>query len=54
MRKEVNYILALISLGAGIVVYAHATFATKQDVKSLIKMVERIDERVYNIHQVLK
>lgn len=44
MRDEVKYAFYLIALGAGLVAYAHANFASKST-------VERMDERIYEIHK---
>ena len=49
MKQEMRYALALIGLGAGLVAYAHTTFATKGEVDSVSKMVYRIDKRVYEL-----
>ena len=42
MNKAIIDAIILISLGAGLVVYAHANFATKST-------VEKLDDRVYDI-----
>jgi bacteriorhodopsin len=45
MKKEdLKWAFYLIALGASLVAYAHATFATKST-------VERMDERIYEIWQ---
>lgn len=45
MRAEaiVTFAISMIVLGAGLVAYAHANFASKT-------VVERMDERIYEIH----
>jgi hypothetical protein len=42
MKAEIKYALYLIFLGASLVVYAHANFATKST-------VEKMDDRIYEI-----
>jgi len=54
MKSEIQYVLYLIGLGASLVVYAHTTFATKEEVKTIHEMLSTIDSRVYDIHKALK
>jgi hypothetical protein len=42
MRDEVKYIVGMIVLGASLVAYAHANFASKST-------VETMDARIYEI-----
>ena len=42
MKDDLKYALYLIGVGMTVVVYAHATFATKST-------VEKMDERIYEI-----
>jgi hypothetical protein len=58
MKEEIKYALYILTLGAGLVVYAHATFATKDLVKSenvgvkefireaVIKRLDRIEDKL--------
>lgn len=51
MKKEIQYVLTLVGLGASLVAYAHVTFATKSEVEVLHTIIEKIDQRVYDIHK---
>lgn len=42
MNRAIMDAIALIIVGAGLVVYAHANFATKS-------VVEKLDDRIYQI-----
>lgn len=42
MRNEIKYAVYMIALGASLVVYAHANFASKST-------VEEMDKRIYEI-----
>lgn len=42
MNRAIMDTIALLAVGAGLVVYAHANFATKST-------VEKLDDRVYQI-----
>ena len=42
MKDEIKYAIYMIVLGASLVVYAHANFASKST-------VEKMDERIYEI-----
>ena len=42
MRDEIRYAVYMIALGASLVVYAHANFASKST-------VEKMDDRIYDI-----
>jgi hypothetical protein len=42
IQNAIIFAVAMISLGAGLVVYAHANFASKST-------VEKLDDRIYQI-----
>jgi len=44
-------VIQAIVLGAGLLAYAHANFATKTEVETMLETVNRIDERVYKLAQ---
>ena len=58
MKEEIKYALYIITLGAGLVAYAHAMFATKDLVTSenvgvklfiqeaVVKRLDRIENRI--------
>lgn len=50
MRQEIRQILYFIGLGASLVIYAHATFSTKYEVRTIRDILKTIDNRVYDIH----
>lgn len=54
MRKEIQFVLTIMGLGASLVVYAHATFATKETVGSIREILVKIDERVFDIYKHYK
>lgn len=54
MKNEIKYAIYLIGLGMGLVFYAHATFTTKEETRDVKEIVIRIDQRVYEMHSVIK
>lgn len=50
IRSEIKYGLYIIALGISLTVYAHQNFATKEEVKDLKQVLNKIDQRVYDIH----
>lgn len=54
MKTEIKYALYLIGLGMSLLMYAHAEFSTKKEVDSLKTVVDRIDQRVYDIHKAIR
>ena len=50
MRKEIKYFIYCFLLGAGLVIYATSTYATKEEVKTLNDTINKIDRRVYDLH----
>jgi tetrahydromethanopterin S-methyltransferase subunit E len=44
-------IIQAIVIGAGLLAYAHANFATKTELEKMYETVSRIDERVYKLAQ---
>ena len=53
MKEQIKYAIYLICLGASLVVYAHATFATKDRVKTLHEDVREIRQDVKFIRERL-
>jgi hypothetical protein len=53
MKQDVvlAMLLQAIVMGAGLVAYAHANFATVSVVESMKITIDRIDERVYQLAQ---
>ena len=58
MRDDIKTIFFLLGVGCTLIAYAHATFSTKESVKTVkesvidIKSVLRvIDQRVFDIHK---
>jgi tetrahydromethanopterin S-methyltransferase subunit E len=50
MKSEVLWqIIQAIVLGAGLLAYAHANFATKSESEKIHETVIRIDERVFQL-----
>lgn len=54
MKNELKYAIYMIGLGMTLVIYAHSEFSTKREVESLKTVIERIDQRVYDIHSRIK
>ena len=54
MKNEIKYVLYLIGLGMSLVMYAHTEFSTKREVEGLRSVIDRIDQRVYDIHAKIK
>ena len=50
MKQEIRQVLYFMGLGATLVVYAHATFSTKYEVRTIREILKTIDGRVYDIH----
>lgn len=46
MKNQIQYALGLLGVGAALIAYAHANFASKS-------MVERMDERIFEIYRRL-
>lgn len=44
VEAVITFAISMIVLGAGLVAYAHANFASKS-------MVETMDQRIYELHQ---
>lgn len=49
--RDVSYAITLIAAGMMLIVYAHATFATKAEVVVNSEYLKRIDKRVYDMHR---
>lgn len=50
MKNEIKYAIYMIGIGMSLVLYAHTEFSTKREVETLKSIIERIDQRVYDIH----
>jgi hypothetical protein len=48
-RSEIKWAIYLIGLGMALVVYAHAQFATKDEVKDVKTTVHKMDDRIYDL-----
>lgn len=53
MKEEIKYFVWIFGLGAALVIYAQATFATRHSVRSVRDVLETIDQRVYDLHSKL-
>jgi len=51
MKKEIQFALWLVGLGASIIVYAHAVFPTKYTVDNMSAQMTIMDKRIYDIHR---
>jgi bacteriorhodopsin len=48
-RSEIKWAIYLIGLGMGLVMYAHAQFATKAEVKDIKTSVGKMEDRIYDL-----
>ena len=46
-------ISAILALGVGLTAYAHTHFSTKIEVEQLRRIIERVDDRVYELHNYI-
>ena len=51
MRKEIQYFITILGLGASLIVYAHSSFASKDTVQAVEKRLILIDKRIYDLHK---
>lgn len=49
MKKEIQYFVYVLLLGAGLVAYAHANFPTKDILHMIVERLDRIENKVDNI-----
>jgi hypothetical protein len=54
MKNEIKYFIYILSLGISLVAYAHATFTTKDDSKSIHEDIRIIQADVKQILRELK
>lgn len=50
MRNEIKWMIYILTLGVVLTAYAHNNFATKREVDSIKSILNRLDQRVYDIH----
>jgi bacteriorhodopsin len=48
-RSEIKWAIYLVGLGMALVVYAHAQFATKDEVKEVKVSVRTMEGRIYDL-----
>lgn len=53
MKNDIKFMVYLVAVGASLIVYAHATFTTRYTMEDLVKKIDTIDQRLYDIHNVL-
>lgn len=55
MKKEIQFVLLIlgigITVGTSMLVYAHATFSTKETVLSMSEQMSVMEKRIYDIHR---
>ena len=51
VREEFRFGVWLIGLGIALIAYAHATFATKDEMRTVKDVLKTLDQRVYDIHK---
>lgn len=54
MRNEIKYFIYVLSLGITLIAYAHATFTTKEDSRSIHEDIRIIQADVKQILRELK
>lgn len=53
MKNEIRYALYILTLGVSLTVYAHQSFATKDEVKDIKDTLKIMDGRIYDIHKFI-
>lgn len=53
MKNEIKYAIYMLGLGATLLAYAHANFATKSVVEANTDRIIEMDKRIYDIWVII-
>lgn len=51
LKKELHWFFWVVALGAGLTAYAHTNFATKKEVDDIRGTLQRLDNRIFDLHK---
>lgn len=54
MRSEIKFFVFVFCLGAALVAYAHANFATGPTIERIFNKLDRIDANILELHRIVR